>query len=76
MLQDFLKLVNNVRMADFMIATEGEMKKVSWSTKKEIISSTVVVVITVAMMAILLGVVDVTFSWFFTKIGVLKIVEF
>ena len=41
------KIVNTPRLADFMIATEGEMKKVSWSTKKEIATSTKVVLVTV-----------------------------
>ena len=30
-------VVNRPKTADFFIATEGEMKKVSWSSKKEII---------------------------------------
>jgi len=36
---------------DFFIATEGEMKKVSWSTRQEIIKSTIVVIVTVALLA-------------------------
>ncbi len=70
-----LKLVNSPRCADFMIATEGEMKKVSWSSRKEIISSTVVVIVTVAVMSLLLMGVDVGFSWLFHKIGVLKVFD-
>jgi len=68
-----LKLLNSPRCADFMIATEGEMKKVSWSSRKEIISSTVVVIITVAVMALLLMAVDLGFSYLFYEIGVLKV---
>ena len=68
-----LKLVNSPRCADFMIATEGEMKKVSWSSRKEIVSSTIVVIITVIIMAILLMVVDVVFSFLLYEIGVLKV---
>jgi len=70
-----LKLVNSPRCADFMIATEGEMKKVSWSSRKEIMSSTLVVIITVAVMALLLMFVDLGFSWLFYEIGVLKVFE-
>jgi len=68
------KLVNTPRYADFMIATEGEMKKVSWSTKKELISSTKVVIFTVIVMAILLAVVDLGFANLFKTVGVLKII--
>jgi hypothetical protein len=33
------------RMVDFMIATEGEMKKVNWSTRREIFGSTILVIL-------------------------------
>lgn len=64
------KVVNTPKLADFMIATEGEMKKVSWSTKKEIITSTKVVIITVLLMAFMLAVVDFVFVLLFRAIGV------
>ena len=32
------------RVVDFMIATEGEMKKVNWSSRREILGSTWVVI--------------------------------
>ncbi len=67
------RLVNMPRFADFLIATEGEMKKVSWSSRKEIIASTRVVVITVILLACLLAIVDTAFRWIFQSVGVLKI---
>ena len=67
------KLLNKPKYADFMIATEGEMKKVSWSTRKEIVTSTKVVIVTVIIMAILLAVVDVLFAKLFTVLGILKL---
>ncbi len=67
------KLVNTPKCADFMISTEGEMKKVSWSTKKEIITSTKVVIFAVIIMAVLLAVVDMGFAKLFQLIGVLKV---
>ncbi len=57
---------------DFMIATEGEMKKVSWSTKREVIGSTKVVIAFTLLMALLLFIVDVTFQTLFKALGVLK----
>src|SRR5687768_2205124 len=62
----------NRKTNDFFIATEGEMKKVSWSSRKEVIRSTKVVIATVVLMATLLFVVDVMFMQFFRAIGVLK----
>ena len=53
-----LRVVNSKRPADFMIATEGEMKKVSWSSKKEIIGSTKVVIVTLLIMGLILFLVD------------------
>lgn len=67
------KILNAPKLADFMIATEGEMKKVSWSTKKEIITSTKVVIVTVITMSIMLAGVDFCFMWFFRAIGVLTV---
>jgi preprotein translocase SecE subunit len=59
-------LVNNHRVADFMIAAESEMKKVSWSSRQQITDNTKVVIVVVIVMAILLGVTDLVFRTFFT----------
>lgn len=58
-------LVNKHKVADFMIAAEGEMKKVSWSSKQEIAVSTLIVIIVVVIMALLLGAADLSFQTFF-----------
>ncbi len=63
---------SNRRACDFMIATEGEMKKVSWSSRREVIGSTKVVILFMVVMAIVLFVVDIAFMLFFSSIGVLK----
>ncbi len=63
-----LWLVNKPAVADFMIAAEGEMKKVSWSSRKEIIVSTVIVIVVVAVMAVLLGTTDIGFQLFFDRL--------
>jgi len=55
-------------VADFLIAAEGEMKKVSWSSRKEIAVSTFIVIVLVIIMAILLGVADLSFKLFFTEV--------
>jgi len=58
-------LVNKPIIADFMIAAEGEIKKVSWSTRKEIAVSTFVVVVVVISISAILGVTDFGFQLFF-----------
>jgi len=61
-------LVNKPTIAGFMIAAEGEMKKVSWSSKKEIAVSTFIVIVVVIFMAFLLGVTDLGFQMFFDQL--------
>ena len=58
---------------DFFIATEGEMKKVNWSTRAEVIKSTKVVIVTVVILATLLFTFDIAFMVFFGMINVLKV---
>lgn len=60
-------------VVNFMIATEGEMKKVNWSTRREVWGATRVVIVTVIALAFLLFVVDVLFMTIFSGIGVLRI---
>ncbi|HSW01931.1 MAG TPA: preprotein translocase subunit SecE [Sedimentisphaerales bacterium] len=58
-------LMNKPVVADFMIAAEGELKKVNWSSRKEVAVSTVIVIVVVFAMAILLGVTDFVFQFVF-----------
>lgn len=62
----------HARVVDFMIATEGEMKKVNWSSRKEIWGSTKVVIVTVLALGMVLALVDLLFIIFFNGIGVLR----
>lgn len=62
----------NHRAIDFFIATEGEMKKVSWSSRREVIGSTKVVIATTIIMGGLLFLVDLLFLMLFSEIGVLR----
>ena len=58
-------LINKPSVADFMIASEGEMKKVSWSSRKEIAVSTFIVIVVVIIMGVILGFADLSFRMFF-----------
>jgi len=65
-----LWIVNRPSSADFLIATEGEMKKVSWSSRKEVVGSTKVVIVTTFIMAVILFGVDLAFILLFEKLGI------
>ncbi len=65
-----LLLINRPKTADFLIATEGEMKKVSWSSKKEIIGSTKVVIVTTFILAAILFGVDMLFIFLFRLVKI------
>jgi preprotein translocase SecE subunit len=69
------RIVNVPAFADFLIATEAEMNKVSWTTQRRLIQDTIVVLVTVVLMAFYLFSMDVVWksvlSWKY--IGVLKL---
>jgi len=66
-------MVNRQKTADFLIATEGEMKKVSWSTRKEVIGSTKVVIVTAFILAAILFGMDMLFIFLFDWLGIMKL---
>ncbi len=61
----------NRTTVDFFIATEGELKKVNWTTRREIVGSTWVVVIVSISIALILFIVDIFFKELFSAIGIL-----
>jgi len=63
--------MNKPAVADFMISAEGEIKKVSWSSRREIAVSTTIVIIVVVLMAVMLFAADMAFkSLFMYVIGI------
>jgi preprotein translocase SecE subunit len=69
------RIVNWPVFADFLIATEAEMNKVSWTTQRRLVQDTIVVLVTVVLMAFYLFSMDMVWkhvlSW--KPIGVLVI---
>lgn len=61
------------RTVDFLIATEGEMNKVNWPTRREVIGSTWVVVAFLFLMVGLLFAADFAFASIFELTGVLDV---
>jgi preprotein translocase SecE subunit len=56
------RVVNYPVFADFLVATEAEINKVSWTTRKRLVQDTIVVLTTVILLALFLLVVDLL--WF------------
>ncbi|SRR5579883_1149880 len=67
-----LRIVHFPPFADFLIATEAEMNKVSWTTKDDLVRATTVVLTTVVLMALFLFVVDRLWTFILHLIGVLQ----
>ena len=60
------------KFVEFMISTEGEMRKVNWSSKREIIGSTILVILLTLFIALFCQVADLGFSAFFQWADVLQ----
>lgn len=65
------RLVNVPQFADFLIAVEAEMAKVSWPTRTEVYRSSAVVLLMIFSLAVVLFVFDFLWSQLFQWIGVL-----
>lgn len=65
-------IMNKPTNADFLIATDSEMKKVNWTSRKDLIGSTKVVIMFMFLIAAFLFVVDILFGYIFYFIDVLK----
>lgn len=65
------RMVNVPEFADFLIAVEAEMNKVSWPTRAELYRSCVVVLVTLFLLSAVLFIFDVAWGLFFQQIGVL-----
>ena len=68
----FWVLGRNSRTVDFLIATEGEMKKVNWSTRREVVGSATAVIVTAVILALFCWGLELFFVWFFQLIKVLE----
>lgn len=53
---------------NFLKEVRSELSKVSWSTKQELLASTVLVIVVTALMTIFIGIVDLGLSKFLSAI--------
>lgn len=67
------RLVNYPRFADFLIAVEAEMTKVSWPSQGELVRSSIVVIVVLVVLAVVLYGYDLLWWFLFADvIGILK----
>ena len=65
------RLVNMPRFADFLIAVEAEMNKVSWPTRTELFRSSMVVIVLLLLLTAVLFVYDIVWRFLFHWLGIL-----
>jgi preprotein translocase SecE subunit len=65
------RLVNYPRFADFLIATEAEMNKVSWASPKHLKRDTIVVLVVTLLMTLFLWFMDILWSYLLVWLGVI-----
>lgn len=66
------RVVNVPRFADFLIAVEAEMNKVSWPSKAELYRSSAVVIFVIFALSLLLFGFDLVWGFVFQWMGVIK----
>ncbi len=66
------RAVNYPVFADFLIAVEGEMSKVTWASKDELYRSTIVVVAAMFLLGLTLFLFDAFWQWFFQIVNFLR----
>jgi len=66
------RLVNVPNFADFLIAVEAEMNKVSWPTRGELYRSSVVVLVTIFALAVILFTFDFFWQTVFSALRILR----
>ncbi|MBL6724471.1 MAG: preprotein translocase subunit SecE [Rubripirellula sp.] len=64
------RVVNWPRFADFLIAVEAEMNKVTWPGKDELVRAAFVVIFTIFFLAVSLFLFDIIWQQVFSTLGV------
>ncbi|MDR1494236.1 MAG: preprotein translocase subunit SecE [Planctomycetaceae bacterium] len=65
------RIVNMPRVAEFLIAVEAEMVKVSWPSSRELYVTTIVVITVMLIFCVFLAIYDFVWQLLFRWIGVL-----
>jgi preprotein translocase SecE subunit len=67
------RVVNWPAFTDFLIATEAEMNKVSWTSRRRLFQDTIVVLVTVFLLTVFLFAIDLLWIKALTSVQVLKV---
>ena len=67
-----LRIVNMPRFADFLIAVEAEMNKVSWPSRTMLIRSSIVVIFVIFALSFVLFGFDLVWGFLFQWMGILR----
>ena len=65
------RIVHWYKFAEFLIAVQNEMAKVSWPKKPELINSSIVVILTMFLFTLVLFVYDLVWQALLTSVGVM-----
>ena len=65
------RLVNMPNFADFLIAVEAELNKVSWPTRTELVRSSIVVLICLLVLAAVIFGFDLIWYYIFRWMGII-----
>lgn len=66
------RIVNLPAFADFLIAVEAEMNKVSWPTRRQLFRASAVVLFTIFVLAAVLYFFDAFWQWFFSILHIIS----
>jgi preprotein translocase subunit SecE len=64
------RIVNYAPFADFLIAVEAEMSKVSWPTQQQMIRASAVVIILILGLTMIVFVYDILLRYVLVKLGI------
>lgn len=64
----FIVIKNYQKIKTFLVEVRTELSKVAWSTKNELMASTVLVITITAIMTIFIGIVDLILSRFLSAV--------
>ena len=64
------RVVNWPKFADFLVAVEAEMNKVTWPSKDELVRASIVVMFTIFFLAVALFTFDIIWQTVFSFIGI------
>lgn len=66
------RVVNLPKFADFLIAVEAEMNKVTWPSRTELARSTAVVIFVIFALAVILFGFDALWTFVFERLGIIR----